>query len=165
MPPTPPPLIDAELAAFMQLGVSITVGSCGADNRPSVVRGSGCRVADDGATVRVFVSLAQAAPLLAHVRATGRVAAVFSKPSNHRTLQLKGRNTTVEPLAAGDAAVIERYRDAFVAELRQQGYAPALARALHTAAFADMAALRFTPVEAYSQTPGPDAGRALQAGA
>jgi hypothetical protein len=163
MPPAPPPLIDAELAAFMQLGVSITVGSSDAANRPSVARGAGCRVGADGRTVSIFISSVQAAPLVAHVRETGRLAAVFSRPSTHRTLQLKGLDATVETVATGDLAVVARYRDAFVAELAPLGYAGQRIRTLLACADDDLVALRFTPTEAFSQTPGPDAGRSLQA--
>jgi hypothetical protein len=45
----------------------------------------GCRITPDSGEVRLFVSRLQAAPVLAHVRETGRLAAVFSRPSTHRT--------------------------------------------------------------------------------
>jgi hypothetical protein len=163
MRPAPPPLIDAELAAFMQLGVSITVGSSDAANRPSIARGAGCRVGVDEGTVSIFISQAQAAPLLAHVRETGRLAAVFSQPSTHRTLQLKGAGATVEHAGPRDVAIVARYRDAFVAELAQLDYAEQLIRTLLACPDEDLVALRFTPTEAFSQTPGPNAGRSLQA--
>lgn len=163
MPTAPPSLIDTELAAFMQLGVSITVGSCDAANRPSVARAAGCQVEAGGATVRIFISSVQAAPLLEHVRETGRLAAVFSQPSTHRTLQLKGLDAGVERLQPGDLAVVARYRDAFVAELARVGYARELIRTLLAVPDQDLVALRFTPAQAFSQTPGPNAGRSLQA--
>jgi hypothetical protein len=163
MRPAPPPLIDAELAAFMQRGVSLTVGSCDAANRPSLARATGCRVAADGSTVRLFISGVQAAPLLAHVRETGRLAAVFSQPSTHRTLQLKGLDAKVEPAGPDDLAVVRRYRDAFVDELARLGYPRPVFHALLACPDADLVALRFTPTEAFSQTPGPNAGRSLQA--
>lgn len=163
MPTAQPPVIDAELAAFMQLGVSLTVGSCDAANRPSIARAAGCSVQAGGRTVRVFISRVQAAALLAHVNETGRLAAVFSQPSTHRTLQIKGVDACVEPADADDLRMAARYRDAFVAELAQVGYSPALIRTLLACPDQDLVALRFTPVEAFSQTPGPNAGRSLQA--
>jgi hypothetical protein len=158
----PPLLRDPELAAFLrQDGLSVTAGSCGADLRPSVIRALGCAFAVDD-TVRIFVSQDQAAPLLAHVRETGRLAAVFSRPSTHRTVQLKGADARVEPVTDADLAIVARYRDQLVAELEPIGLAPALIRALLACPHQDVVAIRFTPNEAYSQTPGPDAGRALQ---
>jgi hypothetical protein len=158
-----PLLLDAELAAFLrQDGLSITAGSCGADLRPSVIRAVGCRIAADGSDVRIFVSGVQAAPLLAHVRETGRLAAVFSRPTTHRTLQLKGRDAHVVPVAGDDLAIVARFRDTLVAELDLVGLAPPLIRTLLACPDQDIVGIRFTPIEAYSQTPGPDAGRALQ---
>jgi hypothetical protein len=163
MTPTPPTLLDAELAAFMQQdGMSVMAGSCGADLRPSVVRALGCQVAPDRGEVRIFVSQAAAAPLLAHVRETGRLAAVFSRPTTHRTLQLKGKDARLASVSAEQLAIAARCRDGLVAELDRIGFQPTLIRTLLACADEDIVAIRFTPLEAYSQTPGPDAGRALQ---
>jgi hypothetical protein len=165
MPNTQSQLLDAELAAFMQQdGISLTLGSCGADLRPSVGRAAGCKVAPDRGTVHLFVSRVQVAPVLAHVRETGRIAAVFSRPSTHRTLQLKGRDARVEPVPPADLPIVARYRDAFVTELVALGYAEALIRTLLDFPDDELVMLSFTPQEAYSQTPGPNAGRALQVG-
>lgn len=166
MPNAPTSVLDAELAAFMrQGGLSLTLGSCDADNRPSVGRAVGCRIAPDLGEVRLFVSRPHAAPLLAHVRETGRLSAVFSRPSTHQTLQLKGTDAQVLPAEPGDAAIVLRHCAALVAELGALGYPPEVFRALLACAEEDIVALRFTPAQAFSATPGPDAGRALQAAA
>lgn len=166
MPNATAPLLDDELAAFMQQdGISLTLGSCGADLRPSVGRGAGCRVAADRFTVELFVSSVQLAPVLAHVRETGRIAAVFSSPATHRTLQLKGRDARIAPCPPEDRAIVARYRDAFASALEPLGYPGALIRTLLAFPDEDIAVLSFTPLEAYSATPGPNAGRALQVGA
>ncbi|TFW34008.1 hypothetical protein [Massilia horti] len=157
----PPPLFDAELAAFMQGGISLNIGSCGPDRRPSVARAFGCRIAADRRQVRMLVSSSHAAQVLAHVRATGVLAAVFSEPSTYRTVQLKGVDATVEPATPEDLAAVAACRAGFVAELEPLGYAPDMVRALLGCPDADIVAVRFTPSAAFSQTPGPDAGRAL----
>jgi hypothetical protein len=159
----PRPLFDAELAAFMQGGISLNIGACGADLRPSVARAVGCRIAQDRRTVRILVSQVQAAPVLEHVRATGALAAVFSEPATHRTVQLKGVDASVEPAGAADLGAAATYRQAFIDHLEPLGYAPALIGALLACPDADLVAVRFTPMAAFSQTPGPDAGRALRA--
>lgn len=163
MAPAPSPILDAELAAFMQRpGISFTVGSCGADKRPSVVRALGCKVSDDLTEVTILLSNVQGAPLLAHVAETGRIAAVFTWPATHRALQLKGRDARQEPASAHDVALAGRFRDGFVAHLGALGYSQALIRTVLACPDEDIVALRFTPLEAYSQTPGPNAGQALQ---
>lgn len=166
MPNTTTPLLDHELAAFMQQdGISLTLGSCGADLQPSVGRAAGCRVSADRMTVQIFVSTVQLAPLLAHVRETGRIAAVFSSPATHRTLQLKGRDARIDPFVPEDMPIVNRYRETFTAGLEPLGYPRALIRTLLAFPDQDLATIRFTPLEAYSATPGPNAGRALQVGA
>jgi hypothetical protein len=166
MSTTTTPLLDEELAAFMQQdGISLTLGSCSADLQPSVGRAAGCRVSTDRSTVHIFASQVQLAPVLAHVRETGRIAAVFSSPSTHRTLQLKGRDARIAPFAPEDMPIVRRYRETFIAGLEPLGYPRALIRTLLAFPDEDLVMLSFTPLEAYSQTPGPNAGRALQVGA
>ncbi|HEY8609549.1 MAG TPA: hypothetical protein VIM12_20725 [Noviherbaspirillum sp.] len=156
---TDPPLIDDPHAAFLQDGVSMSIGGCGPGAAPTLARGVGCRVAPDRRQVTVFVSAAQAAPLLACIRANGMIAAVFSQPSTHRTVQIKGRDARLVPLAEGDQALLERYRKAFAADLAPLGFQEVQVQALVTCA--DVVAVAFTPAEAYVQTPGPNAGERL----
>lgn len=157
------PLIDTELAAFMQRGISLNLGSCGPDLLPSVARAIGCRISADRATVRMLVSKRQGAALIADVETGAALAAVFSEPSTHRTVQFKAHHARVEPASAQDIAAVARYRDGFVEELRPLGYAPELIRSFLACPDADIVALRFTPYAAFSQTPGAGAGHALQA--
>lgn len=159
------PLIDAEHVAFMQGGVSISVGSCDAANMPSLSRALGCRVTADRRRVTVLVAGTHAAALLTDVRATGAIAVVFSQPSTHRTMQLKGRDARIAPPQDGDLQLADAYRDGFVAELEGLGYDPRLVRTFLSCAANDLVALEFSPDAAFSQTPGPHAGQPLQAGA
>ncbi|NMG27557.1 hypothetical protein [Aromatoleum evansii] len=154
--------IDAELAAFITTaGVSISVGSSGAGLLPSITRGIGCRVATDQRRVSVFVVAEQSREVLDDVRDTRRIAAVFSQPCNHRTLQLKGRDAVVEALEAGDRERIERYRGAFSAELGAIGFGPLFTHALIDSGGGEIVAIAFTPCAAFDQTPGPRAGEPL----
>ena len=105
---SPAPLFDADLAAVMQRGISLNVGSCGPDLLPSGARAVGCRVSADRRTVRILVSARQAAAVIAHVQASAALAAVFSEPSTHRTIQLKGHDARLEEPSAQDIAADER---------------------------------------------------------
>lgn len=159
----PEPLLAPEHAAFIEGGVSISIGGCSADNLPSLCRAIGCRVSADRRRVTVFVAGSHARPLLEDIRATGAIAVVISRPSNHRTLQLKGRDARVVLPAPDDLDLVERYRAAFVAELEPLGYAPPLIRTFLACAPEDVVALTFSPCEAFDQTPGPHAGQPLKA--
>jgi hypothetical protein len=158
----PAPLLDEALAAFLQTGVSINVGSRGPGNVPVVARANGCRVAADRRSVTVLLPATKSTALLDAVRATGAIAVVFSEPPTHRTIQLKGTDATVGPAADEDPVRAERYVSAFGAALAPLGYPEPVFRALLWAEPADLVAVTFSPSAAFDQTPGPRAGAPLK---
>jgi hypothetical protein len=155
-------LFDAELAEFMQRGISLNLAGCGADLAPSIARAVGCRIDPGRTSVRLLVSQAQAACVLADVRDNGKLAVVFSEPATHRTVQLKAVDAVVEAAGADDIATVARYRDAFVAHVEPLGHPAPAIRALLACPDSDLCAIRFTPTAAFSQTPGAGAGQALR---
>jgi hypothetical protein len=155
-------LIDAQLAAFMTRGVSIIAASRGPGNAPTIARAAGCRLSADRGRVTVLVAKSQAGALLDAVQATGSIGVVFSQPSTHRTIQLKGADAKVEPAAADDAVIVARYADAFAAEVCPLGYTEQMMRALVWAPDGDFVAVTFSPSAAFDQTPGPRAGSPLR---
>ena len=159
-PGRPSPL-DADHAAFIQSGVSVIVASRNADFVADVVRGCGCRVSRDRRQVTVLVEPSRAGTLLDDVAANGMVAVVFSQPSTHRTIQLKGTDAQIVKLTAADRAVAARHLAAWIEELSSIGYAKEFAGALRGRA-EHLAAIRFTPSAAFQQTPGPGAGQLLE---
>ncbi len=156
-----PTVLDEDHAAFVQSGLSIIAASRSEANVPSIARAFGCRVASDRRAVTVFVWAAQAGALLDHVRATSTIAVVFSRPSTHRTIQLKGRDAAIVPLAEGDRAIVARNIDLLVDGLDWLGYRQGLIRAHLHCEPDELAAIAFTPSAAFDQTPGPGAGRPL----
>jgi hypothetical protein len=158
---TNPPLIDEQLAAFLCGPVSINVASRTRDRLPVLVRASGCRVAPDRRRVTVFLARSKSESVLEALRATRAVAAVFSLPSSHRSVQLKGSDAEVAAPAAGDPELVERYIGAFTREIDPLGYRPDMGRALLWLDAGDLVAVSFTPAAAFTQTPGPGAGSPL----
>jgi hypothetical protein len=156
------PVFDEAHAAFMASGVSMHVASRGPANVPSVARALGCRIAPDRSRVTLFVSAAQAPDLVADLRASRMVAAVFSRPSTHQTIQIKGDDATVGTLAEGDRTCVTAYAEALIRDLRTLGYTEAFGRALVAFDPADLIAVGFTPKAAFRQTPGPNAGAPLE---
>lgn len=163
MSETPSPL-DPDHAAFIQSGVSVIAASRNGRNETTLTRALGCRVSADRCHVTVFVSATQSGALLADVRANGAVAVVFSQPSTHRTIQLKGTDAAVGELVADDPHLIADYRRRMVTELRHPGFDEPFTRALLSAVPGDIVAVTFTPSAAFLQTPGPKAGTPLKAG-
>lgn len=153
-------LLDAEHAAFIQGGVSVVVATRNSDSAPDVARGCGCRVSKDRRRVTVLVEPARAGSVLENVAANGLVAVVFSQPSTHRTIQLKGTDARLVRVTQADRVVAARHLEAWVKELTSMGYGQEFARAVRGAADG-MAAISFTPAAAFQQTPGPGAGEHL----
>jgi hypothetical protein len=158
-------LLDASLAAFMQGNVSVVVGARDRTNVPTVARGTGCRVSADLRKISVFISATQAEQVLRCVRDNGQVAVVFTEPSSHRSVQIKGRDVTVGGLEPGDLQRISVYRDVFAREVEPLGFDELLVQTLFFYPSADIVSINFAPSEAYSQTPGPRAGERLRGGA
>jgi hypothetical protein len=86
---------------------------------------------------------------------------VFSEPSTHRTLQVKGTDAVAGPLQEGDWPMIGMHIEAAVAELGPLGYPERWVRTVFEATPAQVQAVRFTPSSAFAQTPGPRAGAPL----
>lgn len=154
-------LMDAEVRAFIQRSVSINVAARLGADVPAVSRAYGCLV--DGPELILIVQPQQAAEVLAGVAENGVVAAVFSQPSTHRTIQLKGDDGRTEPLQPGDREEVTAYLNSFRDELRQFGFEDVFMDGLLSGGASEqLLRLRFTPSTAFDQTPGAKAGQALR---
>ena len=158
--------LPADLVAMMARGVSVIVGSRDAKLRPSIMRAVGSRVEADGRDITVYLSRPQSRQLVQDLAATGHIAVVFSVPSTHRSVQLKASRVEMRNADADDAPVLARYLASMEHEVQQVGFAPPLTRAMLAHRLEDVVAVRFTPEQAFDQTPGPKAGTKLgEAGA
>lgn len=157
------PLLDEAHAAFIQRRVAINVASCSAERVPSITRAIGCRVSPDRRTVTLFLSLPRSEQLLRDLRAGGAIAAVFTLPTTHETIQLKGRSAAIVALDPDDRAAIQTYAASFIEEIKQLGYRDPFASAMMSAIGDEAVAVRFTLSAAFLQTPGPSAGQRLGA--
>ena len=154
------PPLDADNAAFIQGGVSVIVATRNAEYVADVVRGCGCRVSRDRRRVTVLVEPSRADTLLEDIAANGMIAVVFSQPSTHRTIQLKGSDARIVKVTAADRTIAARHLQDWSEDLCRIGYTPEFANAVRGAA-PRLAAIAFTPSAAFQQTPGPGAGKSL----
>ncbi len=157
-----PPLLDASQAAFLAGPVAVGMASHDADGVPSLARAFGCKVSPDRREVVVFLSRLRSASLLRDLAAGAAVAAVFSRPLTHETLQLKGSCARLDELAPGDREIMLAAGDAFIAELVSLGYPEPFCRLLMAPSADEAVAAAFTPVALFEQTPGPKAGARLE---
>jgi hypothetical protein len=86
---------------------------------------------------------------------------VFTHPPTHRTIQLKGDDAAVVPVAAADRRTVAGYVDTMVAVIGTLGNPEPLVRAMLACPPDELTAVAFTPSSAFVQTPGPRAGTPL----
>ena len=156
-----PPPLDAANAAFIRCGVMVSVASRDSRHVASLSRALGCRVAPDRRRVTAFLAATQAEVLLRDLRDTRAIAVVFTQPSTHRTIQLKGTDASLGPPEPGDFALIEANAAALTTDVARLGYTETFARTMLAFEADDVVAVTFTPTAAFAQTPGPQAGKRL----
>lgn len=156
-----PILLDETQIRFLTQRVSILMGSCSAEGIPSVVRAYGCRVSPDRRSLTVFLAVKHSDAVLKDLRAGAAVTAVFSKPSTHGTLQLKGTHAHIVPLAEGDRELMRVYGQSFRDELSSIGCLESFTQGITAGAEEEAIGVSFTPTAAFEQTPGPSAGQPL----
>ena len=161
MPALPTLQLDPDLARFLAGGVSINAGSASAAGVPSLCRAFGCRVDPGTGRITVFFAAPQAADLVRDATRSGALAVVFSEPPTHRTVQIKGQDARLEPLAEGDLACVTAYRAAFAQCLVFLGFTEVMVRTLLDCPDEALVALTFTPSALFNSTPGAQAGTPL----
>ncbi len=148
-------------AALLERRVSVIAATRDAAMVPHLMRAVGFRIDDDDACVTVFLCRPQSRQVLADIAANRSIAVVFSEPTTHRTLQLKGFDAREMPLQPGDGARVAAYRQALGEEISLIGHEAALAHAFLACPDDELVAVSFTPAQAFQQTPGAQAGQAL----
>lgn len=156
--------LSPEQVAFLHGPLSINLAASGRDGWPCICRAHGCSVARDRRSVTVLLSARRGRELLDALDAGSGIAAVFSRPATHATLQLKAVKASRVVMNATLKACNARYAKQFAEELVGLGYGPDLGQGIIALmAASDLIALRFAPEIVFDQTPGPAAGRVLAA--
>lgn len=153
-------VVTAEIAAFCTSGVSIVVGTVGADGRAIAGRALACDAAE-GQPVRLLFDAGGNGALLAAIAAHAPVAATFSEPLTHRSLQLKAPRCAASDVTPADLERLVAQTIGFAAVLATIGYSRAFCAAYCQFDPADIRCCVFTPDQAFVQTPGPTAGEPL----
>ncbi|GAB4363189.1 MAG: hypothetical protein Kow0026_27550 [Oricola sp.] len=154
-------VLTPELEAFCQGGVSVVLAASLRGEPPVAGIGYGCRVLPGG-RMRILLQRAANAPLLDLARRGAGLAATFSQPFTHRSIQVKGSGAVVAEPGRDDLSRAVRQADGLRRELVEVQYAPDFAAAYCTVDEADLAAIDITLDSAFVQTPGPGAGAELK---
>lgn len=153
-------LSDAD-AAFLRGGVTIALAACGSDGRMAIGRGLAVMVADEGRRITLIVPRESCLAVLDAIRASGHVAAVFTRPTTHRSIQFKGADARVDPCETEDTALVQRYVRTLAMEVRELGFDAPFVDAYTAHDPTTLARVTFHPTDAFDQTPGPQAGERL----
>ncbi|HEY6562475.1 MAG TPA: pyridoxamine 5'-phosphate oxidase family protein [Polyangiaceae bacterium] len=148
--------LPEDFVDFMESGVSVLVASRDEDLRPECMRAVGVSVAADRQSMTLFLSEVMAGRTLENLRDNGEIAVSFSRPIDHRSLQVKGRVTALRPAMEEDRSLQDRYLIAYVEQLYLVGLPRSLARRVRSW---PSVAVSLQIADVFVQTPGPGAGR------
>jgi hypothetical protein len=152
--------LPADLVEFFESGVSILVGTRDADLRPACARAIGASVRAAQRVVTIYLPEAAAARTVANLRDNHRIAVTFSRPLTHYSVQIKGACASVRPSGDEDRAAQQRYRAAYIEQLHAIGLPRTVSARI---AWWPSLAVDIDVQELFIQTPGPNAGRRLEA--
>ncbi len=152
--------LDTELAAFVESGVVILVGSRDAQLVPDCCNGCGARVEPGRQEITVFLPVATAESVIANLADNSRVAVSFGRITDDHCVQLKGRVLAIAEATESDNARLSAYHQAMVQSYGWAGAPPALSARIN---FWPAWAVRLAIESKFLQTPGPGAGEPLGA--
>lgn len=153
-------VLTEELAEFCQGGVSVVIAARSADGMPIAGVAKACRITPEG-RMRLFLTEPANRTLLSAFAQGSPIAATFSAPRNHRSIQVKSASVRQVDLGDGELAEIARQVKVFAGELVSSNYTPRFATAFTGYREEEIVAVEFLPDDAFVQTPGPGAGEQL----
>lgn len=151
-------MIDRELAAFLEEGLVIHLGTRNARLEPSGTRVAAVTVEPDGLHVTAYLPKIAAPHHLANLQDNGQAALVAVRPIDDRGCQVKGRFVGARPAGPREKAVVLTQWERARQTLERIGVARALSDAW---VVWPAVAVRVQVTALFNQTPGPGAGAPL----
>ena len=151
-------MIDKELAAFLEEGIGIQIGTRDASLAPNGARVVAVRVEEDGTHLTAFVPSHAARHVLPDLEANGQAVLVFARPPDERSCQVKGLFEGSQPARAADEHFVRDQWRRWLERLTTIGLP------LATMGGWDVwpcVAVRLRVTALFNQTPGPNAGAVL----
>lgn len=154
-------MIDERLAAFIEGPVMIILAVADQTGRPTIARAVGARFDAQAHSISILVSRRQWPALTGSMTPNGQIAVTFCRAENYTTYQVKGRVSRIMEPGEADRQLATRYARTTSETLSGLGVGQSLID--QWVPLDDIVRLDFTPASVFVQTPGPDAGRALEA--
>ena len=151
-------MIDRELAAFLEEGLGVAIGTRNARLEPSGARVVAVAVEADGRHLVAYVPQGAASHVMPDLESNGQAALVFARPPDERACQVKGTFTGSRPAEDAERALVEGQWGRWLDRLASIG--------LPRETFEPWpswpcVAVRLRVTAIYNQTPGPNAGKAI----
>jgi len=152
---TAPFELDEGVAAFIETGIALVIGTANAAREPEVCRGWGPRWRAETGLLEALLPMPAATTAVQNLSEASAVALTFSKPTDYTAFQLKGECLEICGLDAAHWRRARHHFDAFLIEASSVGLDPAAfapwfpAEGLLLVARID---------QAFCQAPGPKAG-------
>jgi|SRR5579864_2081002 len=156
--------IDDALKAFIESGVSVSVGTCDSDLLPALARAWGPHVGGDRRSLSLCISPAASGKTLHNLQDNGKVAVTFSLPTSYKTAQIKGHSIETTEPTAEDLAAVERHRETFISTTGAIGVSRDVVQLYVRRELLSspvLAKIVIIPEQIFDQTPGPGAGSPL----
>jgi hypothetical protein len=151
-------MIDKELAAFLEEGIGIQIGTRNVTLAPNGARVVAVRVEDKGTHLTAFVPARAASQVLPDLEANGQAAIVFARPPDERSCQVKGVFAGMGATGAAEERFVRDQWQRWLERLTTIGLP------LSTFERWDAwpcVAIRIRVTALFNQTPGPNAGAVL----
>lgn len=151
-------MLERALAAFLQEGLGIHIGTCNDRLEPNGARALAVTVDEDGAHLEVFLAEVAAARLMPDLSISRKAAVSFGRPIDDRACQVKGEIVSVRPAEAHEREPIQLQFEAFLSNLERIGIPRAGATNWPRW---PAVAIRLKATAVFEQTPGPSAGKPM----
>jgi hypothetical protein len=148
-------MIDPQLAAFLEQGVGIHIGTRNDQLHPNGARAVAAKVDGGGTHLVVYVAEIAAARLRVDLESNGQAAVVFGRPEDERSCQVKGVFVDIRPATDSERPLMQKQWDGFLGQLELIGIPRVSATNWITW---PAVAIRLKVTTIFEQTPGPQAG-------
>ena len=152
-------MIDRELAAFLEEGLVVHLGTRNAHLEPNGARVTAVMVDADGSHVTAYVPKVAAGRVLRDLEDNNLAALVFVRPTDDRACQVKGVFVGSRAASARERAAVIAQWDRVRQGLERVGFPRALSDSW---TIWPSVALRVRVTDLFNQTPGPGAGASLR---
>jgi hypothetical protein len=151
-------MINEELAAFLEEGIAIQLGTRNLHLEPSGARVVAVAVDADGTHLVAYVPEAAARHVVPDLESNGQAALVFARPPDERACQVKGIFAGARAATADERAAVLAQWDRWLDRLTTIGCPRAAFEHWETW---PAVAIRVRVNAIFNQTPGPGAGAPL----